>query len=93
MVFQSKASLIVMTTNIVENNQIKCEQYWPDVDTSLVFHLEHEASLQVELLDEVVGLAWTRRQIRITRNSPQAPFTATHEVRFWLKLTVCVCLC
>ncbi len=30
MMWQERPPIIVMLTNLKENNKIKCEQYWPD---------------------------------------------------------------
>ena len=33
LVWQEKPSVIVMVTNVKEENKIKCQQYWPDSES------------------------------------------------------------
>ena len=33
MIWQERAHVIVMVTNVKEDKKIKCQQYWPDHDT------------------------------------------------------------
>ena len=30
MMWQERPPIIVMLTNLMENNKVKCQQYWPD---------------------------------------------------------------
>ena len=80
MVFQTKAGLIIMVTNIVEGGRIKCHQYWPEQGAVLTFHNADGTSLDVELVDETVGLAWSRRILQLKQRNG-SDVLSRHEAR------------
>jgi protein tyrosine phosphatase len=78
MVVETGVRIIVMTTNILEKNVVKCGQYWPDLGTDLVCPTDL-FTVVVSLVQEDVGLAWSRRLFRVTKQEKGKPDT-TAEV-------------
>ena len=79
MVLEQRAGIIVMLTNIIENNIIKCEQYWPEYGATLTYDLPGGGAMEIQMVDEAIGMAWCRRQFRITERVPKR-FVLDHDV-------------
>ena len=79
MVFQTRAGLIAMVTNIVEGRRAKCHQYWPEAGAPVSFGGADGTALEVALVAETVGLSWARRTLRITHKR-DVDVLARHEV-------------
>ncbi|XP_071952916.1 receptor-type tyrosine-protein phosphatase epsilon-like [Antedon mediterranea] len=78
MVWKENSSIIIMVTNLVEKNKIKCKQYWPDVGEAVAY-----GRLTVTNVDEKITSYFTIRKFEIkmeghseTRSVLQYHFTA-----------------
>ena len=59
LMWQEKSPIIVMVTNIKEEKKIKCQQYWPDMDTS------DYGPFRVTLNDEEILADYTIRKLHV----------------------------
>lgn len=60
MIWKEKCRVIVMLTNKVEGNRVKCEEYWPLKEQNLA-----EGPFVVELLSEEPYANFTIRNLKI----------------------------
>eukprot|EP01134_Creolimax_fragrantissima_P000353 CFRG0353T1 len=65
MVWEQRSISVVMTTKLVENGRLKCDQYWPNIDCSARY-----GDFLVETVDEQDSEcgAFLERQIQITHS-------------------------
>ncbi|WAR17883.1 PTPRT-like protein, partial [Mya arenaria] len=61
MIWQQRVEKIVMVTNLIEQGTLKCEQYWPDLGTTMTFG---DMKVQSRLDDEYAE--FTRRAFTLT---------------------------
>jgi len=78
MIWEQSSSVIVMLTREIEDERLKCDRYWPDVDSPLVL-----GNYKIELLDVMEREELTERVFSFTdentkeqRNIYQFQFTA-----------------
>ncbi len=67
MVWEQKTSVIVMLTNLVDNGEARCDQYWPNytllVEGGIQIHLKSE-----QVYDEKLESAYTVRTFEVRRS-------------------------
>ncbi|XP_052773554.1 receptor-type tyrosine-protein phosphatase S-like isoform X3 [Mya arenaria] len=73
MVWQQKVEKIVMITNMIENASLKCEQYWPNVGTSMMY-----GEFRITCHSEDMYAEFTRRALTIIRSSKERSFFQLH---------------
>ncbi|XP_052762308.1 receptor-type tyrosine-protein phosphatase T-like [Mya arenaria] len=64
MVWQQHVEKVVMVTNLIEEKKVKCDQYWPNVESSALY-----GNVYVICLSEEKYAEFTRRTFQISRNS------------------------
>jgi protein tyrosine phosphatase len=65
MVFETNVSVIVMLTQVIENERVKCEPYWPDGDTPAIMY----GQVTVRLIASQVTPEVTTRTFDLTHPS------------------------
>ncbi|XP_059477511.1 uncharacterized protein LOC132197917 isoform X2 [Neocloeon triangulifer] len=73
MVWQEKATMIVMLANLTENGEVKCAKYWPEI-----FEVVTIGSLEIRNIDEIVSLDFFKRTLSVTNGSINRKITQMH---------------
>ena len=66
LMWQERPPIIVMLTNVMENNKIKCQQYWPDSGSV------NYGPFTVTITDQQVLADYTVRNLLLTVSTPIA---------------------
>ncbi|XP_052761503.1 uncharacterized protein LOC128204171 [Mya arenaria] len=73
MIWQEKVEKVVMVTNLIEEGNPKCEQYWPDPGTSKLY-----GEVNVKSENELSFSDYTRRSFILTKGSEQRKLHHLH---------------
>ncbi|CAH1243399.1 PTPRT [Branchiostoma lanceolatum] len=77
MAWQEKSPCIVMVTNLMENNKVKCERYWPDNTQT-----EHYGDFGVTCMREDVLTDFTMRKFHLFQASDGKKFHEIYQYQF-----------
>ncbi|XP_072889646.1 receptor-type tyrosine-protein phosphatase H-like isoform X2 [Hemitrygon akajei] len=72
MIWEQKSKVIVMLTNCVELNRVKCECYWPMDNRTSVY-----GDIAVNIISEEILPEWTIRNLHIEKAGCSQPRTVT----------------
>ncbi|XP_055519262.1 receptor-type tyrosine-protein phosphatase H-like isoform X3 [Leucoraja erinacea] len=72
MVWEQKTKVIVMLTNCVEQNRVKCERYWPMDMSSCLY-----GDIVVNIVSEETSPEWTIRKFNVKKTGCTEPRTIT----------------
>ncbi|XP_032868906.1 receptor-type tyrosine-protein phosphatase H-like isoform X8 [Amblyraja radiata] len=72
MVWEQKTKVIVMLTNCVEQNRVKCERYWPMDMSSCLY-----GDIVVNIVSEETSPEWTTRKFNVKKTGCPEPRTIT----------------
>ncbi|XP_078656418.1 receptor-type tyrosine-protein phosphatase epsilon-like [Branchiostoma floridae x Branchiostoma belcheri] len=77
MAWQEKSPCIVMVTNLMENNKVKCERYWPDNT-----HTQEYGDFGVTCMREDVYTDFTMRKFHLFQGDNPKVFHELHQYQF-----------
>ncbi|XP_062918971.1 receptor-type tyrosine-protein phosphatase H-like isoform X2 [Mobula hypostoma] len=72
MIWEQKSNVIVMLTNCIELNRVKCEQYWPMDNRTSVY-----GDIAVKIISEEILPEWTIRNLLVEKAGCSQPRTVT----------------
>ncbi|XP_059809461.1 receptor-type tyrosine-protein phosphatase H-like isoform X2 [Hypanus sabinus] len=72
MIWEQKSRVIVMLTNCIELNRVKCEHYWPMDNKTSVY-----GDIAVNVISEEVLPEWTIRNLHVEKAGCSQPRTVT----------------
>ncbi|OON22965.1 Protein-tyrosine phosphatase, partial [Opisthorchis viverrini] len=84
MIAENHVSLIVMLTQLVEDNVPKCARYWPDEVYATTIHMSHGNELAVTLIAEEDYPSYTIRKISLVDSSEDAVSTTVTQLQMKL---------
>ncbi|TGZ71586.1 hypothetical protein CRM22_002557 [Opisthorchis felineus] len=85
MIAENHVSLIIMLTQLVEDNVPKCARYWPDEVYATTIHMSHGNELAVTLISEEDYPSYIIRKISLVSGSEEAASTTVTQLqmKFW----------
>ncbi|GAA51386.1 protein tyrosine phosphatase receptor type B [Clonorchis sinensis] len=81
MIAENHVSLIVMLTQLVEDNVPKCARYWPDEVYATTIHMSHGNELAVTLISEEDYPSYIIRKISLVTGSEDAASTTVTQLQ------------
>ncbi|XP_072127626.1 receptor-type tyrosine-protein phosphatase H-like isoform X2 [Mobula birostris] len=72
MIWEQNSTVIVMLTNCIELNRVKCEQYWPMDNRTSVY-----GDIAVKIISEEILPEWTIRNLHVEKAGCSQPRTVT----------------